>query len=93
MLRAFAIAFASHSPVSRNLGALRGLAHRVRDEQAPRLTRAMGDAARDRMMAEVEVGGTEGGDASDKVILVRGCDPIMAQRAGVMLHPSSATSR
>ena len=27
------------------------------------------------------------GDASDKVILTRGCDPIMAERAGKMLPP------
>ena len=51
---------------------------------------SMGDAARDRMMGEIASAGSgscASGDASAKTILVRGCDPRMAQRAGQMLPP------
>ena len=49
----------------------------------------MGDAARDRMMGEMAAGGdcASGDDASGKVVLARGCDPVMAERAGTMLPP------
>ena len=46
------------------------------------------NSARDRMMADIGEGAcatTE--DASSKTILVRGCDPVMAERAGQMLPP------
>ena len=47
------------------------------------------NSARDRMMADIGEGATctDGDDASSKTILVRGCDPVMAQRAGEMLPP------
>jgi len=47
------------------------------------------NSARDRMMADIGEGATctDGDDASSKTILVRGCDPIMAERAGEMLPP------
>ena len=46
------------------------------------------DAARDRMINEIENGSTNGvGDASEKALLVRGCDPQMAARASKMLPP------
>ena len=47
------------------------------------------NSARDRMMADIGEGATctDGDDASAKTILVRGCDPVMAQRAGEMLPP------
>ena len=44
------------------------------------------DAARDRMLSELK-GGALGaepsaeGDASSKRVLIRGCDPVMAERA------------
>lgn len=52
----------------------------------------MADASRDRMMNEIADGGGSGascadGDASKKSVLVRGCDPQMAARAGKMLPP------
>ena len=48
----------------------------------------MGDAARDRMMGDIASSGScADGDASSKVILSRGCDPVMAERAGKMLPP------
>ena len=49
----------------------------------------MGDA-RDRMMADIAAAGSgscASGDASSKTILIRGCDPVMAQRAGQFLPP------
>ena len=49
----------------------------------------MGDS-RDRMMGEIASAGSEScasGDASSKTILIRGCDPVMAQRAGQFLPP------
>jgi hypothetical protein len=53
---------------------------------------AMADASRDSMMNEIAGGGGGGascadGDASKKSVLVRGCDPQMAERAGKMLPP------
>jgi hypothetical protein len=47
------------------------------------------NSARDRMMADIGEGAcaTDGDDASSKTILVRGCDPVMAERAGEMLPP------
>ena len=47
------------------------------------------NSARDRMMADIGEGAcaTDGDYASSKTILVRGCDPIMAERAGEMLPP------
>ena len=50
------------------------------------------DAARDAMMAEMHAGaagsdGARDADFSSKTILIRGCDPVMAQRAGAMLPP------
>ena len=47
------------------------------------------NSARDRMMADIGEGAcaTDGDDASAKTILVRGCDPVMAERAGQMLPP------
>ncbi len=47
------------------------------------------NSARDRMMADIGEGAcaTNDDDASSKTILVRGCDPIMAERAGEMLPP------
>mmetsp|Transcript_19997 Transcript_19997/g.41629 ORF Transcript_19997/g.41629 Transcript_19997/m.41629 type:complete len:144 (+) Transcript_19997:319-750(+) len=48
----------------------------------------MGDVARDRMMGEIaSAGDCSAGDASGKSILIRGCDPVMAERAGKMLPP------
>ena len=46
-------------------------------------------SSRDRMIAEVSQGGEmrAGGDASDKIILGRGCDPIMAERSQTFLPP------
>ena len=50
---------------------------------------ASGDAGRDRMISEIGAGGSnmQLGDASGKTILMRGCDPVMAERAGAMLPP------
>mgnify|MGYP001187131908 FL=1 len=47
------------------------------------------NSARDRMMADIGDGAcaNDADDASSKTILVRGCDPIMAERAGEMLPP------
>ena len=47
------------------------------------------NSARDRMMADIGEGATcnDADDASAKTILVRGCDPVMAERAGQMLPP------
>ena len=47
------------------------------------------NSARDRTMADIGEGATcnDADDASSKTILVRGCDPIMAERAGEMLPP------
>ncbi len=46
------------------------------------------DAARDRMIGEIVNGSTNAvGDASQKALLVRGCDPQMAARASKMLPP------
>ena len=42
------------------------------------------DAARNRMLDEVKDGAgaaCEGGDASSQIVLIRGCDPVMAERA------------
>ena len=41
------------------------------------------------MMGEIASasGSCASGDASSKTILIRGCDPVMAQRAGQMLPP------
>ncbi len=53
-------------------------------------TANMADASRDRMINEIADGGSSAcasGDASSKVVLTRGCDPVMAQRAGTMLPP------
>ena len=48
-------------------------------------------AAREQMFAEVaqggEAGAVAGGDASKKVILGRGCDPVMAERSESFLPP------
>ena len=55
-----------------------------------RAVSGMGDAARDRMMGEIASAGSgscASGDASSKTILIRGCDPAMAQRAGQFLPP------
>ena len=51
-------------------------------------TRSM-STPRDQMISQIAVGsaGPDTGDASGKVILMRGCDPAMAQRAGAMLPP------
>ena len=53
------------------------------------VTATMADASRDRMINEIaaESGSCATGDASSKVVLTRGCDPVMAQRAGQMLPP------
>ena len=50
---------------------------------------SMADASRDRMIDAIADGGTSctDGDASKKAVLVRGCDPQMAERAGKMLPP------
>lgn len=49
------------------------------------------DASRDRMMSELASGVQAdlctSGDAADKTILMRGCDPAMAVRAGKVLPP------
>jgi hypothetical protein len=47
------------------------------------------DAARTRMFDELRDGAGAGapGDASNKVILTRGCDPVMAARAAQMMPP------
>jgi hypothetical protein len=47
------------------------------------------DASRDRMMNDIASSESScaDGDASSKAILTRGCDPVMAQRAGQMLPP------
>ena len=47
------------------------------------------NSARDRMMADIGEGAcaNDADDASAKTILVRGCDPVMAERAGQMLPP------
>ena len=46
------------------------------------------DDARDNMMSEIVSGGAvNNGDASSKTVLIRGCDPVMAERAGKMLPP------
>lgn len=47
----------------------------------------MADASRDRMMGDIASSAACGGDASTKVVLSRGCDPVMAERAGQMLPP------
>ena len=49
----------------------------------------MADASRDRMMGEIasSAGNCADGDASAKVVLARGCDPVMAERSGKMLPP------
>lgn len=39
------------------------------------------------MMRELGEGACASGDASGKVVLIRGCDPVMAERAGQMLPP------
>ena len=45
-------------------------------------------ADRDSMMNEIASGAaTTAGDATGKRILARGCDPVMAKRAGAMLKP------
>ena len=44
--------------------------------------------SREHMLEELKQGSqTLSGDASDKVIIIRGCDPIMAERAGNFLPP------
>lgn len=50
---------------------------------------AADDERRDTMMGEIASGGAghAADDARAKVVLVRGCDPIMAERAGKMLPP------
>ena len=48
---------------------------------------SMADQSRERMMNELTEGACASGDASEKVVLVRGCDPAMAQRAPQMLSP------
>jgi hypothetical protein len=54
------------------------------------------NAARDDMMAQIAQGATSAASSSSsanantpsaKVVLIRGCDPVMAQRAGAMLPP------
>jgi len=46
------------------------------------------DRDRDSMMNEIASGvATTAGDATGKRILARGCDPVMAERAGAMLKP------
>ena len=48
------------------------------------------DHARDRMMAELGDGGsatTQDRSMAHKIVLIRGCDPVMAQRAGKFLPP------
>lgn len=48
------------------------------------------DAARERMLGEIASNGVAkgGGTAgASKTVLIRGCDPVMAQRAGQMLPP------
>ena len=54
-----------------------------------RATASMADASRSHMLNEIADGGSScaNGDASSKVVLTRGCDPVMAQRAGTMLPP------
>mmetsp|Transcript_7937 Transcript_7937/g.12820 ORF Transcript_7937/g.12820 Transcript_7937/m.12820 type:complete len:154 (-) Transcript_7937:31-492(-) len=51
----------------------------------------MADASRDRMLGEIASGsdkcGQGDGDMSGKTILCRGCDPVMAEKAGKMLPP------
>ena len=50
--------------------------------------RSMADASRDRMVAELQSAGAgTGGDASDKAVMVRGCDPRMSERAAEFLPP------
>ena len=42
--------------------------------------------SRERMLGEIKQGNvSDNGDASNKVVLIRGCDPVMAQRAGEFL--------
>ena len=44
------------------------------------------DASRDRMIAELKTGAGGGGTGgSHKHLLIRGCDPVMAKRAGEFL--------
>ena len=53
-----------------------------------RTVATMGEAARDRMMGEMtSAASCANGDASHKKVLVRGCDPVMAERSGQMLPP------
>ena len=51
----------------------------------------MSSSSRDRMLTELVEGQTlkdgGNGDASNKTLLVRGCDPVMAERAGKKLPP------
>ena len=51
----------------------------------------MADASRARMLGEIAQGesgaSASAGDASHKRLLVRGCDPVMAERASQMLPP------
>ena len=52
----------------------------------------MSDASRERMLKEVKQGASNEksgskGDASQKKLLVRGCDPAMAERARGFLPP------
>ena len=54
------------------------------------------DSRRDTMMGELARGGAgrqHAGDASAKTVLVRGCDPIMAERATKLLPPMIGNAR
>ena len=54
----------------------------------------MADSSRDRMLGEIASGGAgAAGDASSKVVLVRGCDPVVAERAGKMLPPMTGNAQ
>lgn len=47
------------------------------------------DTARDKMIYDIRLSAEDNrtGDNSGKSILVRGCDPVMAQKAGQMVKP------
>ena len=52
--------------------------------------------SRELMLEGLSAGGAakiEGEDASSKTLLIRGCDPVMAERAGKMLPPMLGNAR
>ena len=80
---------APDAPRERMLCARRLITTSLLSVRPSALCASMADASRDRMMNEIADGGASctDGDASQKAVLVRGCDPQMAERAGKMLPP------